>query len=446
MRLQILYLAFFYLAVSLTISGQSIGGATSGSTAYCIPSNSGFVSLNGYNGTILHWQSSVNNGQTWTFIPNQTSTQSYLNLPQTTSFRAIVKDGNFIPDTSSVSTITVFIAANAGTITGSGTFCMNSGNGTLISNGISGNIIKWEYTSDGGLNWSPISTTLNTVPYSNITSDIGYRALAENVIGCPIDTSAIAWVKIDQNTMAGSLIHSDSVCINKTNETVILSSRTGTIVDWYRSYDGTTWFNLGKTTDTLFLAPIDKSIFIKTAVKNGVCPTLTTNVAAISVYQVNQASAGEDMSITQYEPVTLKGYGNGTPSWSDDSGFISSELSPVVYPVKPTTYTLVITDSHGCKTRDSVFVNVIIPVPNTISPNNDGINDYFVIDKIETYPTNTLTIFNRWGQRVNTFAPYTNQWNGVSEKGHELPNGIYFYSFDYGNGDKPLTGFIMIKR
>ena len=41
-----------------------------------------------------------------------------------------------------------------------------------------------------------------------------------------------------------------------------------------------------------------------------------------------------------------------------------------------------------------------IMIPNVITPNGDGINDYFQITNIDYYPNSEIKIYNRWGKRV----------------------------------------------
>ena len=61
-------------------------------------------------------------------------------------------------------------------------------------------------------------------------------------------------------------------------------------------------------------------------------------------------------------------------------------------------------------------------------------------------------IFNRWGNKVYAKRPYDNTWDGkASEPGvingdQYLPAGTYFYILDLGDGSKPLTGYIYLKR
>ena len=76
--------------------------------------------------------------------------------------------------------------------------------------------------------------------------------------------------------------------------------------------------------------------------------------------------------------------------------------------------------------------NEFIETPNTITPNDDGINDVFFIDQIankpaEDNPDNELIVFGRWGDVVYRAKPYNNDWNGTNQSGQDLPEGTYYY-------------------
>ena len=84
-----------------------------------------------------------------------------------------------------------------------------------------------------------------------------------------------------------------------------------------------------------------------------------------------------------------------------------------------------------------------IIVHNAFSPNNDGINEVFIIeniDDIRCYPTNSLEIYNRWGVLIYENQGYDNNtkaFRGISEgrltvnQSQELPTGTYFYILQY---------------
>ena len=62
------------------------------------------------------------------------------------------------------------------------------------------------------------------------------------------------------------------------------------------------------------------------------------------------------------------------------------------------------------------------------SPNNDGVNDVFTIRNIESYPLNSVLIYNRWGNKIFGKENYSNDegWDGTFEE-RLSPDGVYFY-------------------
>ncbi|MCB0632575.1 MAG: gliding motility-associated C-terminal domain-containing protein [Lewinella sp.] len=71
-------------------------------------------------------------------------------------------------------------------------------------------------------------------------------------------------------------------------------------------------------------------------------------------------------------------------------------------------------------------------VANAITPNGDGLNDYFIFDIIanstpEELPDNELIIFNRWGDIVFRQENYYNDWSGTNQNGQLLPEATYYY-------------------
>ncbi|QXP53700.1 gliding motility-associated C-terminal domain-containing protein [Cellulophaga sp. HaHa_2_1] len=109
----------------------------------------------------------------------------------------------------------------------------------------------------------------------------------------------------------------------------------------------------------------------------------------------------------------------------------------------------------GC---DEEVVSSGIAVSNEIlTPDNDGINDFFRIENIESFPNNTVQIYNRWGVVVYEMAGYDNQSNvfrGASNgrvtisTDSELPVGVYFYIIKYVNEGNHLNkaGYLYINR
>lgn len=67
-------------------------------------------------------------------------------------------------------------------------------------------------------------------------------------------------------------------------------------------------------------------------------------------------------------------------------------------------------------------------LPNIITPNNDGINDFFYVDDVfnDCVPY-TIEFFNRWGQIIFTMTSNDNAFGGFDSSGSKLIEGVYFY-------------------
>ena len=91
-----------------------------------------------------------------------------------------------------------------------------------------------------------------------------------------------------------------------------------------------------------------------------------------------------------------------------------------------------------------LFRSSEIIIPNIFSPNNDLVNDKFVI-----YGINDLfdiKIYNRWGNIVFDQSPYENDWNGKSRNGKRLSEGQYYYILKNDQEDIKLNGSVMLVR
>ncbi len=91
-------------------------------------------------------------------------------------------------------------------------------------------------------------------------------------------------------------------------------------------------------------------------------------------------------------------------------------------------------------------------IAGAFSPDGDGINDFFVIQGIESYPTATIFIYNRWGSKVyESLNGYANDWDGKNRFGvtvgdQGLPVGNYYYVLDLGDESDVIRGYVFLKR
>ena len=86
----------------------------------------------------------------------------------------------------------------------------------------------------------------------------------------------------------------------------------------------------------------------------------------------------------------------------------------------------------------------IVLIPNAFTPNGDGINDSFYIQRISLYPQNTLQIFTRQGQLIYQANGYKNQWQGIGTDGMKVPQGFYYYILTLKKAKETKEGWLYI--
>ncbi len=105
----------------------------------------------------------------------------------------------------------------------------------------------------------------------------------------------------------------------------------------------------------------------------------------------------------------------------------------------------------------SITVNTAPPpssirIYNGLSPNGDNFNPYFKIENIEIIaPKNSVTIYNRWGDKVFEMEDYINtnpakRFEGKQNDGTELPSGVYFYKIKFPSNSEEITGYLTLKK
>lgn len=169
----------------------------------------------------------------------------------------------------------------------------------------------------------------------------------------------------------------------------------------------------------------------------------STDQVMVKVNAVPRVNAGPDTTMMAGYPAQLR------PAYTadvtkvkwDPSTFLTCSdcKTPIVNPSYSTTYTVFAYNEEGCFSKDVINVFATCTrenlfIPNTFSPNGDGVNELFYprgrgIEKIKS-----LKIFNRWGQliysRENFFAnDQSAGWNG-KHSGKDVSTDVYVYMID----------------
>lgn len=166
-------------------------------------------------------------------------------------------------------------------------------------------------------------------------------------------------------------------------------------------------------------------------------------------------------SISDYQSYRVKGEEFAPLSMSDNCSVDSylnlfnqnQSLEGEEFPIGLTPVEWQVKDIAGNLNSCICVIEVIYPVlevrvPQAFSPNGSGKNDVLKITGLDVHPENTLTVFNRWGNKVYEASPYLNDWDGRASDGtstETLPDGTYFYTLELSD-KSVLKGYVYIKK
>lgn len=171
----------------------------------------------------------------------------------------------------------------------------------------------------------------------------------------------------------------------------------------------------------------------------------------ITVFATPTVDAGSDKTILTGGEITLDATATGknlTYKWSPSTGLNQDDiLNPTASPTKDIVYTLTATSDEGCILADEVAVKVLeFPeIPNAFTPNGDGVNDTWNIKYLDSYPSSTVKVFNRYGKEVFFSAQKYVPWDG-KQNGQYLPEGMYYYMITANGGELKYSGSLLLVK
>lgn len=157
----------------------------------------------------------------------------------------------------------------------------------------------------------------------------------------------------------------------------------------------------------------------------GNLPVVLNPLPVANIGVVNPALPFENTYFNFYSTESSNAYSwqfEDGQTYTDSSIFHSFQI-PGIY-----TAILLVENDFGCTDTAHVSVQVLegLVISNVITPNGDGINDYFELPNsgIVTYQ---LSIFNRWGVSVFESSEPNISWDGRDASGNTVSPGTYFY-------------------
>ena len=180
-----------------------------------------------------------------------------------------------------------------------------------------------------------------------------------------------------------------------------------------------------------------------------VLQTLTVNQAVLTITADDKNKDFE--MINPVLTVTYKGFVNGESAVQLTTPPIVTTTALTNSPVG--TYPIT---ANGAQSSNYTFVYVpgtltvhpipqTLVIPNTFTPNGDGINDIWNINALVDYPRCTVNIYSRYGNLVFRSVGYAKAFDG-NYNGKPLPMGTYYYIINPDIGRPALTGQLTILR
>ena len=286
----------------------------------------------------------------------------------------------------------------------------------------------------------------------------------DSLISC-IDISKSTWYKFSTNNVGGNanLLISQINCTGDSN--LVYQSKVQAVVFSYSISDSNSSIQIledCKEDDNLINFNLINLLPNKTyyLLINGFSEIDSLAVNATCSFEIKVSgpavqpafSAGDDLYVLPNSNFQLNAYGFGIPQWFPNTAMDSNNsFNPNLSLNSTTEFLLTVTDSNSCIYKDivKVYVEKQLIFYNTITPNNDGINDNWIIENMDNYPYCRVNIYNRWGQEIFQSIGYSQhqRWDGT-RKGTPLPAGTYFYIVNSGStiNSQTFKGSITLLR
>lgn len=238
-----------------------------------------------------------------------------------------------------------------------------------------------------------------------------------------------------------------TICLG--DSALLTAGATGGFGDYYYY-----WPHSGETTNQVWVSPRQTGR-IQVIVSDD-CQTFTVNdfaevevVQPVANFVISSGTLFEDLPI-QFQNTTI---GGSVYFWEFGDGQTSTQVHGSNTYDEPGNYLITLYAENDLGCRDSITKPITITpefyiyVPNTITPNGSGRNDYFAASTINVVSLK-VRIFNRWGEELFYSDDKRFQWDGTYN-GQPVPDGVYVYKLEYTsiNGDNEMIyGHVNVLR
>jgi len=303
--------------------------------------------------------------------------------------------------------------------------CQSEDNLVSFTNQSAGNIISWHWDFGDG------ATSMDPNPTHSFLNAGTYHIMLVVTDDIPCTDTFYSMVYVDSVPFLDLSFDNDAICNG---------DRVNFTINYLYTTRAVTWdFGDGSGFDT----KNEYNLFHSYNTPGAYTFTVTTHQPVCEGLSQSGSILVKPYPVVNLGPDTFI-CPNGTPVGLASKNYLSDpasvkwlwstgSTSPLIRVAEEGIYRLT-ADLDGCKTTDEIEVkkDCYNDIPNSFTPNNDGINDYF-------YPRNMLTrgltnftmsIFDRWGQKLfETMSTDGRGWDGRFNN-KDQPVGVYIYLID----------------
>ena len=247
-----------------------------------------------------------------------------------------------------------------------------------------------------------------------------------NSLGSVSCVSSMLYPVIVENYVVPSVYPTTSIC-------------QGQKADLFAGGGSTFWWSPSSsvsspTTAAVIVRPSSSTVYSVTVSAVNKCPSTAT--VLVTVNPLPNVFAGNDTTFEDIDQAVIHATGTGVISWIAGTGIVCpgcpiTQVHPE-FVTQEQCYTAQAANNYGCVVDDEVCIRVLtdyaIYIPNTFTPNGDGLDDLFYVYGYG-FSDLHIQVFNRWGELI--YASTTNKgWDGTY-KGKECPEDTYVYKVNY---------------
>lgn len=304
--------------------------------------------------------------------------------------------------------------------------------------------------------WTPnlyINDTTLTNPLVFPPDSQNYRVTGFNETGCSI--SKLVRVYVIQKVNADILIGDTLVCEGGEivlDASVYEASALDTDYLWIPS----TYLSADNVQDPTVDAPFGNYTYTL-IVSSTNCEPDTDNVN-VTIAPIPNVEAGDDQTVT--DGTTVQIYASSPNDVTYNWQISTNELSctdcrrPFVTAQSTETFYVTATNQWGCFDVDSVTITVVkcdpsmVFVPNTFTPNNDGLNDVLYVRGIGLRKLEYFRVFDRWGQLVYESQNINEGWDGkINNRTADIATYVYAVKGECSSGSTvEINGNVTLVR